>query len=211
MVFSIIKQRGADFACSLFLLHVLSGCPESDSKLRLEIGFEYLWLFALWLTVDLFPVNVLFTSCQQHLLSVQDGKLVSKRLFPLMHFHFKASSFHWQSHLKPGSWLCHPCSAPMPLQSGATGQTDRQLWGEIFSCVETYLSCGTIGSQHWQQMLIQFMMSNVRIPSRHACFHWLQTVPTVTWTLAMACYSKHYYKFDNISNYCQKSANINSS
>lgn len=189
---------------------VLTRCPDTDSELKVEMCFDYLWPLALRLTADLFLLNVRLTSGQQHLLSVHDGKLVSLRIFPLMHFN--------RPHLSIGRAMqslaadfVSLCSGRVPLQSGATSQTDQQLSAEIFSCVETYLSRGTIGSQQWQQILVPFMMSDVPIPSRQARSYWLQTVPTVTWTPAMACYSKHYYKFDNISNNCQKSANINSS
>ena len=132
--------------------------------------------------------------------------------FFLRSFHWcilNAPSFHWQYHVNPGSWLCLPCigsSVTARLLSGATSQTD--------SCLERTLMGPnrTLAGVLWVSVTVNphpvYDIPNV--PWYVHC-HRLQTTPTVTPTPSTACHSRDYYKFDNISNHCRKSANTNTS
>lgn len=135
---------------------------------------------------------------------ISRGKLVSLKVFPLMYF--KRSIFPlavsckpWQLTLSPLRWI--QCYSPTAVRSH---RPDRQLPGKTFSWVQTEPQSGSFGSQCDRK-------SNSSLwCSRCTWTHSLpQTTPTVTPTPTMACHSRDYYKFDNISNHCRKSANTN--
>lgn len=138
-------------------------------------------------------------------LSVHDGKLFSLRIFPLMHFNWPHLSIDRAMQSLAADFVSLAVVESCYSQEPPARQTS--------SCLERYSHVLKPISVRVLLDLSNDSESSFRLwcLSRQARSYWLQTVPTVTWTPAMACYSKQYYKFDNISNYCQKSANINSS
>lgn len=154
--------------------------------------------------------GVFFFFGQQLLLSVAES------WFHWSSFHWcisNAPSFHWQCHVNPGSWLCLPCvgsSVIVPLLSGATGQTDSCLERDSPGSKQN-LSWGPLGLGVTANPHPVCDIPNVPSVHRYIHSHRLQTTPTVNPTPTMACHSRNYYKFDNISNHCRKSANTNTS
>lgn len=157
------------------------------------------------------PKTVKNLLCKIFFFFLSTASFISRvKLFLLKVFHWcilNAPSFHWQCHVNPGSWLCLPCvgsSVTARLLSGATGQTD--------SCLER--------DSHGSKQNLSLRVS-VTVKPHPVCdfpnvawyvhCHRLQATPTVTPTPTTACHSRGYYKFDNISNHCRKSANTNTS
>lgn len=138
-------------------------------------------------------------------LFISMGKLISVEVFPLMYFILNVPSFHWQCHVNPGSWACLPLHRIQCYSPRATGQTDSCL-ERVSREFKQNLRWGPLGlsmavNPHLVHEVHNIPTDNVPLP---------QTIPTITPMPSMGCYSKCYYKFDNISNYCRKSANTNS-
>lgn len=105
---------------------------------------------------------IFISKCKEIFLStasfISKGKLVSLKVFPLMHLN--TPSFHWQCHVNPGRWLCLPCigsSVSVPLLSGATGQADSCLERDLVGPNRTLL--GVLWVSAWMWILIQPVIS----------------------------------------------------